>query len=104
MKFPLRIFGEIRGLDPEKRNLMHNVNQDVFHLLEDRIEVEYEGSWLDIEHDLDVLVTALSENGQGHIDYLDHDHWEIVRYQIKPGEWTCTRVDPDNVLEPLLKE
>ncbi len=104
MKFPLRIYGEIRGMDPARHDSIHAVNQEVFHLLEDRIEVEYEGSWLEIDHDLDVLVAALAEHGNGHVDYLDHDNWEIRRYQLQPGTWTCKRIDPNNVLEPLLKE
>ncbi len=104
MKFPLRIYGEIHGIDPAKRDSILTVNQGVFQLLEDRIEVEYEGFWLEIEHDLDVLVAALAEHGNGHVDYLDHDNWEIRRYQLQPGKWTCKRIDPNNVLEPLLKE
>lgn len=104
MKFPLRIYGEITGLDPEKQKSIFAVNQDVFHLLEDRIEVEYEGNWLDIEHDLDLLAAALADHGQGHVDYLDHDNWEIRRYRLQPDTWTCKRIDPNNVLEPLLKE
>ncbi len=104
MKFPLRIYGEIRGIDPAKRDVLSAVKASVFHFAGDRINVEYEGAWLDIEQDLDVIVASLAENGHGHVDYLDHDHWEILRYQLTPGEWTCKRIDLDNILEPLLKE
>lgn len=104
MKFPLRIYGEVRGIAPGKRNALSEVNASVFHCTGDRIDVEYEGAWLDIEQDLDVIVAALAEDGHGHVDYLDHDHWEILRYQLMPGAWTCKRINPDNVLEPLLKE
>jgi len=108
MKFPLRIYGEIRGIDPAKRDALSGVNASVFHFAGDRagnhIGVEYEGAWLDIEQDLDVIVASLAEDGHGHVDYLDHEHWEILRYQLAPGKWTCKRIDPDNILEPLLKE
>ncbi|HDQ41653.1 MAG TPA: hypothetical protein ENN39_11595 [Desulfonatronum sp.] len=104
MKFPLRIYGEVHGLDPDKRDVLSGLPETIFHIHPDRIEVEYEGSWLDIDHYLDVLAAALSEHGQGHVDYLDHDNWEIRRYRLQPGTWTCKRIDPDNVLEPLLKE
>jgi hypothetical protein len=104
MKFPLRIYGEICGINPAKRSSLSSLNEAVFHILKDRIKVEYEGVWLDIEEDLDVIVAALAEDGHGHVDYLDHDHWEILRYQLKPGKWTCKRVNVNNILEPLLKE
>jgi hypothetical protein len=104
MKFSLRIYGEIHGIDPTKRDVLSSVNESVFHVRQDQIEVEHEGFWLDIEHDLDAVVAALGDDGHGYVDYLDHDNWEIRRYHLQPGKWTCKRIDPNNVLEPLLKE
>lgn len=104
MKFPLRIFGEIHGLDSEKIDSLHSLPENVFQIRKDRLEIEYEGYWLDIEHDLDAIVSALAENGHGHVDCLDHDNWEVLRYQLKPGAWTCKRVSANNILEPLLRE
>lgn len=104
MKFPLRIYGEIRGLDPGRTASLSRLSGNVFHARGDTIEVEYEGPFLDIEHDLDAIVSALSEGGEGHVDCLDHDNWQVLRYRLKPGGWICKRVEVDSVLEPLLKE
>ncbi|WP_051434645.1 hypothetical protein [Desulfonatronum lacustre] len=101
MKFPLRIFGEVRGIVPDKLSPLHGrLNADVFFPLgNDGLEVEYEGPYLDIEPDLDEIVAALADGGQGHVDCIDHENWMLRRYSLEPGSWTCKEVNPDGALE-----
>ncbi len=101
MKFPLRIFGEVRGIGPDKLSTLHGrLNADVFFPLGNGgLEVEYEGPYLDIEPDLDEIVAALADGGQGYVDSIDHENWMLRRYSLQPGSWTCKEVNPDGALE-----
>ena len=101
MKFPLRIYGEVMGLDPEKLGELRGLlNADVFFPRDGgRMEVEYEGAFLDVEPELDMLVAAMAKDGQGHVDCIDHENWTVRRYSLQPGSWTCKEVNPDGALE-----
>lgn len=101
MKFPLRIFGEICGIYPDKLPRLHGLlNADVFSPSGgDGLDVEYEGSYLNIEPDLDEIVAALADGGQGYVDCIDHENWTVRRYSLQPGSWTCKEVNPDGALE-----
>ncbi|GAB6058796.1 hypothetical protein [Desulfonatronum parangueonense] len=101
MKFPMRIYGHFQGFDQEKqKSLQRELDPDVFVWHgNDRLEVEYEGKYLDMEPDLDLIASALAEHGQGHVDSIDHESWIVSRYQIRPGSWTCKQVDPDGTME-----
>lgn len=106
MKFAMRIFGEIHGFDREKQKILRgDLNPEAFIWHGDnRLEVEYEGKYHDVEPDLDLIASALAEHGQGHVDCIDHDSWVVSRYQIRPGSWTCKHIDPDGVLEKYNRE
>lgn len=101
MKFPLRIFGEVKGIDPTHlTELTGRLNAEIFSPSEGGgLDVEYEGPYLDIEPDLDELVAALANDGHGHVDYIDHENWAVLRYDLHPGSWTCKKVNPDGALE-----
>ncbi|WP_052813110.1 hypothetical protein [Desulfonatronum thioautotrophicum] len=100
MKFPLRIFGEVEGLDPDKLDeLRVLLNPEIFFPRNGGLDVEYEGPYLDIEPDLDELVAALADGGQGHVDCIDHENWELRRYSLQPDSWTCKKINPDGALE-----
>ncbi len=99
MKFPMRIFGEVKGLDPEKIDSLSRKNLSPFEFRDNFLEIEYEGPYIDIEPLLDDVVQALEEQGYGHVDCIDHENWEVLRYQISRGSWSCKRINPDNVLE-----
>ncbi len=101
MKFPLRIFGEVSGIDPNRLiGVTGRLNAEVFSPSGgDGLEVEYEGPYLDIEPDLDEIVAALADGGQGYVDSIDHENWMLRRYSLQPGSWTCKEVNPDGALE-----
>ena len=101
MKFPMRIYGSIHGFDREKQKyLQRELDPEVFVWHgNDRLEVEYEGKYLDLEPDLDRIASALAGHGQGHVDCIDHESWNVYRYLILPGSWTCKQVDPDGAME-----
>ncbi len=99
MKFPARIFGEIHGFDPAGLKELQQKDLGPFEFKNDRLVVEHEGPPLDIESYLDEIAAALDEHGRGYVDYVDHDQWRVYRYQLKPGSWTCTTVNPDHALE-----
>jgi len=104
MKHPLRIFGEITGLDPDKLAELEEGDLYPFEACRGRLEVEYEGPHLDIEPALDRIVSALGEAGKGWVDLLDRDDWVILRYELKLGSWSCNRINPDHVLERYHQE
>jgi hypothetical protein len=104
MKYPLRIFGEVKGLDPDRLAGLDQGRLSPFEEREDRLEVEYEGPYLDIEPVLDRIASALGERGKGWVDYLDRDEWVMLRYELKPGTWSCTRINPNNALERYHQE
>lgn len=99
MKFPMRIFGEIKGVDLEKIDTLVIDGLSPFELRDNQLEIEYEGPCFDIEPLLDNIVQALNEKGQGHVDCIDHENWEVLRYRISQGSWTCKKINPDNALE-----
>lgn len=99
MKFPMRIFGEINGLDPETLDLLRTKHVAPFEVMGHRLEVEYEGPCLDIEPVLNEIASVLCGKGRGYVDCLDHENWEVQRYKIENGAWTCKRINPDDSLE-----
>ncbi len=99
MKFPVRIYGEVDGFIPEKLEELQKKDMFPFQVTNGRIEVEHEGKPLDIESSLDIIVQALQENGSGYVDYIDHEEWVVWRYQLRPGDWQYTKVNPDHALE-----
>lgn len=104
MKYPLRIFGEISGLESGKLADLEDSDLYPFEASQGRLEVEYEGPHLDIEPVLDLIVSALGEGGKGWVDCLDLDDWVILRYELKPGSWSCQRINPNHVLERYHQE
>ncbi|WP_150112112.1 hypothetical protein [Desulfonatronovibrio hydrogenovorans] len=100
----MRIYGEIKGLDPERISFLQRIDLDPFELNGLNLEVEHEGRFLDIEPLLDEIVACMAENGQGYVDCIDHDHWIVLRYDLKPGKWTCKRINPDISLEKYHQE
>ena len=101
MKFPLRIFGHIQGIIPNRLpQLLHQLNPEVFTPHKNNaLDVEYEGRYLDVEPELDIVVEALAPDGEGHVDAIDHENWTLRRYTLQSGSWTCREVDPDGALE-----
>jgi len=99
MKFPMRIFGEIKGLEPETIDSLSRKSLSPFRLRDNRLEIEYEGPYIDIEPLLDEIAGALEEVGHGHVDCIDHENWEVIRYLIRQGAWSSRRINPDDVLE-----
>ncbi|TVQ98574.1 MAG: hypothetical protein EA399_10180 [Desulfovibrionales bacterium] len=101
MKFSLRIFGRISGIDPNRLSqIQHQLNPQIFTPHQNNaLDVEYEGKYLDLEPELDLVVDVLSPNGHGYIDAIDHENWTLRRYSLQPGSWTCKEVDPDGALE-----
>lgn len=95
----MRIFGEIKGLDQERIDSLSKKDLLPFELKDKHLEIEYEGPCIDIEPLLDKIVKALDENGHGHVDCIDHENWEVSRYGISQGSWSCKKINPDNVLE-----
>ncbi len=104
LKYPLRIFGEITGLDPDKPAELEESDLSPFEQSRGRLDVEYEGPHLDIEPVLDRIVSVLGEGGKGWVDCLDRDDWVILRYELQPGSWSCNRINPDHVLERYHQE
>ncbi len=102
MKFPMRIYGEVQGFEEHRLQELQKRDLSPFELRDGRLEVDYEGPPMEIEMLLDDIAASLGENGQGHVDVLDHDEWEVRRYQLSPGTWDCTRVNPDHSLEGYL--
>ena len=99
MKFPMRVFGEIKGFGPESVDVLSGKDISPFELIGDLLEIEYAGPCIDIEPLLEDIVAALDENSHGHVDCIDHENWEVLRYRIDQGELFCKKVNPDNVLE-----
>jgi hypothetical protein len=99
MKFPMRVFGEIKGLDQEKIRIFQEKHISPFELGGDFLEVEYEGSYIDIEEILNDIVHHLDQDAHGHVDCIDHENWEVFRYTINKGILSCKKVNPDNALE-----
>jgi hypothetical protein len=106
MKFPLRIFGAVQGLDVNKLDkILPSLGLPGFTRNgPDALDLEYEGPYQDIEPDLDILVAALTPRGQGHVDCIDHQDWEVRRYELHPGSWTRKRINPDGALESFHQE
>ncbi len=100
MKFPMRIFGEIRGIAKDEADFIKGKNLYPFYFDDNVISIEYEGPFIDIEPVLDDIL-ALPGQAYGHIDCIDHDNWEVTRYSIENGTWTAKRINPDNVLEAM---
>jgi len=99
VKFPMRIFGEVRGFVPAKLKELQQKDLFPFELRNGSLQVDYEGPFVDLEPLLDEIVAALDNHGKGHVDCLDHEEWEVRRYQLGPGSWKCTRINPDHALE-----
>lgn len=99
MKFPMRIFGEIKGFRLEDCRVMDSEDVSPFELKDDSLLIEYEGPFLDVESVLEKVEPFLSESCSGHLDCIDHDNWEILRCVLVQGTWNCKKINPDNVLE-----
>ena len=99
MKFAVRIYGEVEGFTPEKLEELQKTDLYPFEVRDGRVEVEHEGEPMDIEPKVEAIATALGEKGSGYVDYIDNDEWVVWRYQLSPGHWQCTEVNPDHALE-----
>lgn len=104
MRYPLRIYGQVRGLAPERLEELSSQELDPFQLVDGQLEADYLGSYLDIEPLLQKIAGALGPEGRGQVDYLDYQDWELIRYQLEPGSWTYKLIDPDLALEKYHQE
>ena len=93
------IYGQIKGLDPIRLQSLLQENIFPFKPAGDSLEVDYEGHYIDIEPLLDLVVRAMDKNGRGHVDCINHQDWEVLRYRIENGAWSCKKINPDNPLE-----
>ncbi|MFN2268019.1 MAG: hypothetical protein ABR542_04715 [Desulfonatronovibrio sp.] len=99
MKFPMRIFGEVKGFKLEDLEAMDSEDLSPFELNGDALFIEYEGPFMDLDFVLEKVEPFLRESCSGHLDLIDHDNWEIVRCTLIQGAWNCKKINPDNVLE-----
>ncbi len=95
----MRIFGEVKGLSPDAKGFLCKQNLFTFKLRGDLLEIEYEGPCIDIQELMDDIASVLVENSHGHVDCIDHENWEVLRYTISQGKVSCKKVNPDHALE-----
>ncbi|MFP4083659.1 MAG: hypothetical protein ACLFP9_00360 [Desulfonatronovibrio sp.] len=95
----MRVFGEIKGIVPEKSSFPAQQAISPFKLKNNCLEIEYEGPYIDIEQLLDDILPGLDENAHGYVDCIDHENWEVTRFSIDQGVLSCKKVNPDNALE-----
>ncbi|MFO7728005.1 MAG: hypothetical protein R6X11_06725 [Desulfonatronovibrio sp.] len=95
----MRIFGEIKGVLPDHPSFPAEQAISPFQLKDNRMEIEYEGPYIDIEQLLDDILPGLDENAYGYVDCIDHENWEVARFSIDQGVLSCKKVNPDNSLE-----
>ncbi|RQD56869.1 MAG: hypothetical protein D5R98_09605 [Desulfonatronovibrio sp. MSAO_Bac4] len=99
MKFPMRIFGEIKGFNVEKISALTVDDISPFEFNGEILSMEYEGPYIDVDFVLEKVEPFLCESCSGHMDFIDHENWEIVRCVLIQGAWNCKKINPDNVLE-----
>lgn len=99
MKFPMRIFGEIKGVAFYRSFFPAQQDISPFEFKNNRLEIEYEGPYIDIDQLLEDILPGLDENAHGYVDCIDHENWEVTRFSIEQGELYRKKINPDNALE-----
>ncbi len=99
MKYPLRLHGEIQGI--AKQQLQDMLPEEIYPFVhgQNGLQIDYEGPYLDLEPILDRIAAASGAETKGHLHWLDHASWEILRYELQKEKWLCFRIDPDHALE-----
>lgn len=101
----VRTYGDFTGISAEAFEALrpHIPFPQVRHA-GDKLSVDHEGTYIDVEPFLEKVVAAMAPGGWGGLDFIDHVDWEVTRYIIRDGRITVKKVRPDHVLEPLLSE
>lgn len=101
----VRAYGDIHGLSPEAFEALRPLIPFPQVKYVGRVlSVDHEGIYIDVEPFIEKVIELMDEDGWGGIDFIDHVEWEVTRYVLKKGSVMVRKVNPDNVLDPLLNE
>ena len=100
MPHDFRVYGHLSGLDPDQleacaahlRAYECEINGQV-------LDFVHEGGFIDVDSDLDGLLTLLRPDVRGVIDIINHQDWEMFRCTLANGTLTRARIFLDNALD-----
>lgn len=102
MKPDFRIYGTIRGLSPEDFKAIEcELPFETVDFTDGVLDLEHEGTWLDVEDILESICHVFGPEARGGIDLIDNQEWELTRFTIKPGGFESRLLPLNNVLEGM---
>lgn len=63
------------------------------------LDFVHEGSFVDVDADLELLCPALGTHGRGIVDVINHQDWEMVRITVRDGALHRERIALNNALD-----
>lgn len=100
MPHDFRVYGHLSGLDPDQ------LEACAAHLRAYECEISgqvldfvHEGGFVDVDSDLEALLTLLGPDVRGVIDIINHQDWEMFRCTLANGTLTRARIFLDNALD-----
>jgi len=102
---PIRVYGLVSGLAQDNlKTLCLGFDPETFTYADRTLTIAYEGPYFFIEDFLDRLVTLLDADGDGKLDYIDQQAWQMTRYDIRRTGYTAKLINLNDVLERYNRE
>lgn len=100
MTHDFRVYGHLTGLSDEQAAHCLDILAGYECELDGPVlDFLHEGLFVDIDADLERLVTVLGPTGRGIVDVINHQDWEMHRITIHDGLLTTRRIALDNALD-----
>lgn len=100
MPHDFRVYGHLAGLDAEQlADCLAYLSTYECEADGHVLDFVHEGGFIDVDHDLEVLLTIVGPNARGVIDIINHQDWEMHRCTLSNGILQRSRIALDNALD-----
>ncbi len=101
----VRVYGDFHRISPKiYKQIKDSIPFDQVEYDGDVLRVDHEGVYLMIDDFIELIRDVLPEGGYGHVEFIDHLDWEVIRYTITPGKIESKKVKVDNVLDAHMRD
>lgn len=100
MSHYFRVYGHLVGLGPDQLEACCYILANYECIVAgDVLDFVHEGEFINIDSDLEALLTVLDAKTRGIVDIINHVDWEMFRCTLDKGTWTKTKIALDNALD-----
>jgi hypothetical protein len=100
MPHDFRVYGHLAGLDEHQlKNCLAYLSAYECETSGHVLDFVHEGGFIDVDSDLEALLSLVGPHARGVIDIINHQDWEMHRCTLMDGVLKRVRIALDNALD-----